>query len=63
MHKMLTQKQLAEELGVAVATIRKWKECPRIWLPQVGKKRVARYDAQQVRAWLESRAAGKEVKA
>ena len=56
---LLTQRKIARALGVCVATVRRWKECPRIAISP-GRYR---YDLAAVRAWLESRTDGKEVQA
>ncbi len=59
--KLITQKGIAAALGVCVATVRRWKGCPRVAISP-GRYR---YDVGAVRAWLESRTAnaGKGVQA
>ena len=56
---LLTQRKLARSLGVCVTTVRRWKNCPRVAITP-GRYR---YDLAAVRAWLETRTAGKGVQA
>lgn len=49
--KLMTQRGIAAALGVCVATVRRWKGCPRVAI----SARRYRYDADAVRAWLEKR--------
>lgn len=52
--KLLTQKELAAALSVSVQTVRRWKECPRIYVGKRtnGKGSACRYDLAEVIAWL-----------
>lgn len=56
---LLTQRKTAQALGVCVTTVRRWKDCPRV---RISPGRY-RYDLAAVRAWLETRTAGKGVQA
>lgn len=51
MTTLKTQKAIAASLGVCPATVRRWKDCPRV---PISKGR-HRYNLEQVKAWLESR--------
>lgn len=49
--KLATLRETAAALGVCTATIRRWKDCPRV---QITKSRY-RYNLDAVWAWLEAR--------
>ena len=57
------QREVASHFGVGVATIRRWhnKGCPRVYVGEAvtGSGSRPRYSLTDVRAWLESRTAGK----
>lgn len=64
MSMLKNQKETAKALGVCVNTLRRWAGCPKVEISRdKNGKAICRYDVQQVRAWLESRTAGKGVQA
>ena len=56
--KLLTPKQTAEMLGIAVQTLAIWRCTNRYQLPYVKVGRLVRYRAEQVAEFLHERARG-----
>ena len=50
----ITRGELASELGLTKATIRKWEAVRKFPAPLPGSGRVALYKAAEVTAWLET---------
>lgn len=49
--KLLTQKEAAAALGVCTNTLRRWKDCPRVYISP-GR---FRYSLADVEAWIKKR--------
>ena len=50
----LKQADAAKALGVSEVTLRRWTDCPRVYIGKssTGKSRRVRYDLDEVKAWL-----------
>ncbi len=50
----LKQADAAKALGVSEVTLRRWTDCPRVYIGKSsrGKSRRVRYDLDEVTAWL-----------
>ena len=61
----INHNELAEAFGVTRATVTEWKKegCPLLNLKPGAKRDFCRFNVAEVAAWLQSRAAGKEVQA
>lgn len=55
--KLLTQKEAAAALGVCTNTLRRWKDCPRVYISP-GR---FRYSLEDVLAWLNTHSRTQEA--